>query len=187
MAFSQLVAVLSTSTTSSLPRHVIHILADDLGYGDPGWKTTHTEKVETPNLDRLVAEGVELPEHYSYKMCSPSRVSTLSGRYPYHAGYYNNNGGDTEGIPIEYTLLPAQLKKAGWMTHGLGKWHAGWIFTNYTPTYRGFDTCLMSSGNLDGYWGSLSGGHCTKSNDNSSIYERFDGFDEVRERSRLRA
>ena len=127
-----------------------------------GWRTKDSEKVETPTLDRLLAEGVEIPEHYSYKMCSPSRVSTLTGRYPYHAGYYNNNGGDTEGAPIEYTLLPGHLKKAGWSTHALGKWHAGWMFKRYTPTYRGFDTCLVSSGNLDGYWGSQSAGHCTK-------------------------
>ena len=153
------------------------IMADDLGYGDVGWRTTTTERVETPTLDRLVSEGVEIPEHYSYKMCGPSRVSTLTGRYPYHAGYYNNNGGDTEGAPIAYTMLPGHLKQAGWATHALGKWHAGWSFKNYTPTFRGFDTYLGSSGNLDGYWGSLSGVHCTR-NLSTGDLERFDGFDE---------
>ena len=78
--------------------------------------------METPTLDALVSAGVEIPEHYSYKMCSPSRVSSLTGRYPYHAGYYNNNGGDDEGAPIDYTMLPGHLKKAGWKTHALGKW-----------------------------------------------------------------
>ena len=164
---------------ATLPKYVVHIMADDLGYGDVGWRTRHTEKVETPTLDALVSEGVEIPEHYSYKMCSPSRVSTLTGRYPYHAGYYNNNGGDTEGAPIEFTLLPAHLQKAGWATHALGKWHAGWAFKRYTPTYRGFDTCLVSSGNLDGYWGSESGGHCTKDAATGDIVQ-FDGFDEDR-------
>ena len=56
--------------------------------------------------------------------------------------------------------------------------HAGWIYKRYTPTYRGFDTCLVSSGNLDGYWGSQSGGHCTK--DATGDIVRFDGFDEER-------
>ena len=100
------------------PPNIVLIFCDDLGYGDVGWKTTKTERVETPTLDALVGAGVEIPEHYSYKMCGPSRVSTLTGRYPYHAGYYNNNGGDDEGALIDYTMLPGQLKKAGWKTHG---------------------------------------------------------------------
>ena len=112
------VGVHASSTTADKPKYVIHIMADDLGYGDVGWKTTKTERVETPTLDALVGAGVEIPEHYSYKMCGPSRVSTLTGRYPYHAGYYNNNGGDDEGALIDYTMLPGQLKKAGWKTHG---------------------------------------------------------------------
>ena len=55
-------------------------------------------------------------------MCSPARSSALSGRYPYHIGFYQNNGGDNEGVPLSFKMLPALLKPANWATHALGKW-----------------------------------------------------------------
>ena len=78
-------------------------------------------------LDGLVSEGVELTDFYVYKMCAPSRASVLSGRYPFHVGYYNNNGADNEGIPLGFKLLPSLLKPQGWATHALGKWHVSSI------------------------------------------------------------
>ena len=56
------------------------------------------------------------------QMCSPARSSALSGRYPYHIGFYQNNGGDNEGVPLSFKMLPALLKPKNWATHALGKW-----------------------------------------------------------------
>ena len=98
-------------------------------------------QVHTPVLDAMHAAGVDLPDLYVYKMCAPSRASVLSGRYPWHVGYYNNNGGDSSGVSLEYEFLPSVLKRqSNYSTHALGKWHVGWLFRNYTATYRGFDT-----------------------------------------------
>eukprot|EP00662_Eupelagonemidae_sp_cell21_P006733 gene6733-62609_t len=131
------------------PVSVIHTVIDDLGYHDPNFRNG---QVATPTMDAMVKNGVEIREFYVYKMCAPSRASVLSGRYPYHVGYYNNNGGAWSGVDLRYKLLPELLKPAGWATHALGKWHVGWAFRNYTPTWRGFDTFLGSSGNLGDYW-----------------------------------
>jgi arylsulfatase A-like enzyme len=128
---------------------VIHVVIDDLGYHDLNFRNGQTE---TPVMDKMVRQGVEIKEFYVYKMCAPSRASVLTGRYPYHLGFYGNNGGINSGVDLRFKLLPELLKPAGWATHALGKWHIGWGFRSYTPTWRGFDTFLGSSGNTGDYW-----------------------------------
>src|SRR5437667_7717232 len=72
-----LFALVVTGLASERPNFVI-ILADDMGYGDPGY---HGGKAKTPTLDKLAAEGVKLESHYVHPMCSPTRTALLSGRY----------------------------------------------------------------------------------------------------------
>ena len=148
-------SVAAPAASVAAPTYVIHIVIDDLGYHDVQWRNNQTI---TPTLDRLVAEGVEIPEFYAYKMCAPSRSSILSGRYPMHLGMYNNNGLQ-EGVDLGFKLLPEVLKEAGgWKSHALGKWHLGRHNTSYLPTSRGFDTFLGSSGNTKDYWNHTIGG-----------------------------
>ena len=110
---------LASLEAKTAPTYVIHVVIDDLGYHDVQWRNNQTI---TPTLDRLVAEGVEIPEFYVYKMCAPSRSSILTGRYPMHLGMYNNNGLQ-EGVDLGFKLLPEVLKEeAGWKSHALGKW-----------------------------------------------------------------
>jgi hypothetical protein len=99
-------------------------------------------------------------------MCSPSRNSVLSGRYPFHVGFYDNNGGMQQGTPTSFSMLPDLLKSADppYSSHALGKWHAGWVFRNHTPAWRGFDTFYGSSGNTDDYWSHESGNNCPDTN-----------------------
>jgi arylsulfatase A-like enzyme len=149
-------AHIDANNTSS-PVYVVHVVADDLGNWDVNWRN---QQVITPTLDGLVKVGVELPQFYAYMMCSPTRGSILSGRYPYHIGFYQNNGGDNEGVPLGFKMLPDIL--TGWSTHALGKWHCGWVYKSYLPTYRGFDTFYGSSGNTNDYWEHLGGGSCNK-------------------------
>eukprot|EP00937_MAST-01D_sp_MAST-1D-sp2_P001248 g1248.t1 len=163
--------LLVVTSMAADPVYVMHVVIDDLGYHDTNFRNNQTI---TPALDALVADGVEIPEFYVYKMCAPSRASILSGRYPQHVGMYNNNGLQ-EGVDLGFKLLPALLKPAGWATHALGKvhgarpaparaWHLGWHNTSYLPTARGFDTFLGSSGNTKDYWNHTIGGpqyHCS--------------------------
>eukprot|EP00928_Gymnodinium_smaydae_P076450 TRINITY_DN5948_c0_g1_i1.p1 TRINITY_DN5948_c0_g1~~TRINITY_DN5948_c0_g1_i1.p1 ORF type:complete len:614 (+),score=99.92 TRINITY_DN5948_c0_g1_i1:73-1914(+) len=135
--------------------YVIHVVLDDLGYNDFGYRNNQSV---TPVIDGLRADGVELPDFYVFKSCAPSRASVLSGRYPWHVGYAKGNGNQNEAVPLAFDLLPAYLKKlqpGRWATHALGKWHIGWAYRNCTPPGRGFDSFLGTSGNIQDHWDHL--------------------------------
>ena len=85
---------------STTAPNVVVIYADDLGWGDLG--CFGADDLKTPHLDGLAASGVRLPEWYSNApVCSPSRASLLTGRYPAHAGVEAILGGTrhTPGLP----------------------------------------------------------------------------------------
>ena len=118
--------------------HIVHIVADDIGWNDLGYANN---AIHTPHIDALAGAGVTLGRFYAAKECAPTRTSILTGRIPFHYGYYENPS-DDGGVPLNYTMLPEVLKAAGYETHALGKWHAGFRTKEHTPTYRGFDTFL---------------------------------------------
>ena len=73
--------------------NIIFILADDMGYSDMSWQGS---PIQTPNLDKLVDEGMFLERNYVQPQCSPSRVALLTGNYPYRYGLH-------EHIPTEFS------------------------------------------------------------------------------------
>ena len=80
---------LSLSAENKSP-NIIYILADDLGYNELG--CYGQEKIKTPNIDQIAAEGIKLTQHYSGQtVCAPSRCSFLTGKHMGHA-YIRNNG-----------------------------------------------------------------------------------------------
>ena len=108
------------------PPNFIVIFADDLGYGDLG--CYGSEKIRTPRLDRMAAEGIRFTDFYATApFCSPSRSSILTGRYPVRAGVPNvlfpteKTGLDPDEITIAEMLAPA-----GYATAAIGKWHLGY-------------------------------------------------------------
>ncbi len=107
----------SATATKHQPPHIIFALADDVGYGDVGWMA---DDVLSPNLDALAKEGLRLGRHYSYMWCAPSRAAMLSGRLPANMGVYGESGSQYAGPDPSIQLLPAKLKKAGYVTHGVG-------------------------------------------------------------------
>ncbi|XP_068703524.1 arylsulfatase B-like [Montipora capricornis] len=119
--------------------HVLFILADDLGWSDVGF---HGSKIQTPNIDKLAADGVILDNYYVMPLCSPTRSALLTGMYPIHTGLQHLVLLPTSayGLPLNFTTLPQKLKESGYATHIVGKWHLGYNKWEYTPTYRGFDT-----------------------------------------------
>jgi len=121
--------------------NIVVILADDLGYGD--LSCYGAEDLRTPNIDNLVAAGMRFDNFYANSsVCSPTRASLLTGRYPDLVGvpgvirtHITNNFGY---LAPQAILLPRLLKEAGYHTAIIGKWHLGLASPN-TPNQRGFD------------------------------------------------
>jgi arylsulfatase A-like enzyme len=117
------------------------ILTDDHGYGDVS--TYHESDVQTPHIDRIAAEGMLFTSmRANCTVCSPSRAALLTGRYPDRVGvpgvirtHAENSWGYFD--PQTPTLAD-ELKRAGYHTAIVGKWHLGLQSPN-TPNQRGFD------------------------------------------------
>ena len=101
--------------------------------------TTPSEHAHAP---LQVEEGVFLKGFHTFKICAPSRGSSMTGRYPFNIGYYAMPPDDENQCTSNYTALPQLLKTMGYSTHAYGKWDVGYIAKACTPTYRGFDTFL---------------------------------------------
>ena len=73
----------------------------------------------TPNLDALAQDGLQLNNYYVQHMCTPSRHSLMSGRYPISDGMQESSIGDTQpyGMPLDLVTLPEMLKTSGYKTH----------------------------------------------------------------------
>lgn len=122
---------------ASVPNIVI-ILADDLGYADLG--SYGAERIRTPRLDRMAAEGVRFTDFYAAApVCSPSRAALLTGRYPIRSGVTRVlTPSSTGGLPAEELTLPELLREHGYATGIVGKWHLGHT-RPFLPLQHGFD------------------------------------------------
>jgi arylsulfatase A-like enzyme len=133
-------AVARSSSAERKP-NILVILADDLGYGD--LSSYGATDLQTPNIDKLVASGIRFDNFYANcPVCSPTRAALLTGRYPDLVGvpgvirtHIANNWGYLNPRAV---LLPQLLKKAGYHTAIVGKWHLGLSSPN-KPNERGFD------------------------------------------------
>lgn len=118
--------------------NIVLILADDLGYADVG--CFGAKGVRTPNIDRLAAEGTRFTSFYvSQAVCTASRAALLTGCYANRVDLFGAlNHQSRVGINPNELLLPEILKKRGYATAVLGKWHLG-DRPPFLPTRNGFD------------------------------------------------
>jgi arylsulfatase A len=130
-----------SSLKEDAPPNIIFILADDLGYGDPG--CFGQERFETPNIDRLASEGMRLTQHYAGStVCAPSRSALMTGQHTGHTPIRGNRGTPPEGqwpIPDETFTLAKLLKQKGYVTGAFGKWGLGGPGSQGDPVNQGFD------------------------------------------------
>ena len=132
---------LDAAQKKSRPPNVVFILADDLGYGDLG--CYGQEKIKTPNLDRMAAEGMRFTQFYAGStVCAPSRCCLLTGRHTGHAYIRDNKEVQPEGqwpIPADAVTVATALKQSGYATACVGKWGLGGPGSTGEPTAHGFD------------------------------------------------
>ncbi|XP_039296263.1 arylsulfatase G [Nilaparvata lugens] len=158
--------------TSSKQPHIVLILADDLGWNDVGFHGS--DEISTPNIDALAYNGVILQRHYSMPTCTPSRAALLTGRYPIRYGMQGTPipAGSKLGIPLNETLLPQYLKRLGYKTSLVGKWHVGCYREDLLPNHRGFDSFF---GYYNGYIGYYDGMHVDESTSAFKVWHRRSG------------
>jgi len=140
---------LFSQTKSANKPNIILCMADDLGWGDPGFNGNST--IKTPHLDRMAQAGMRFTRFYSgAPVCSPTRGSCLTGRHPYRYGIFFANSGH---VRKEEITLAEALKSQGYTTGHFGKWHLGTLLPDYsgkgpgrkprenymTPAMSGFD------------------------------------------------
>lgn len=139
-----LIMVGISSTIAASP-NIIIILADDLGYGD--LSCYGHPSIRTPNLDRMAAEGMRFTDFYSTaEVCTPSRAALLTGRYPIRSGMCNDQyrvlrRTSIGGLPQSEITIAEALKKQGYSTCMVGKWHLGNYenVPDHHPLNHGFD------------------------------------------------
>ncbi len=119
----------------------IVIYTDDQGIGDMG--AYGANDVKTPHMDRLARSGVRFTNWYSNSpVCSPSRCALLTGEYPLRHGVTNflpsTAANDVVGLESGAVTIPGELRKLGYRTAAIGKWHLG-SAPQSRPLQQGFD------------------------------------------------
>jgi len=153
--------------------NIIIILTDDLGYSDVGFNGC--TDIFTPGIDRMANNGVVFTNGYvSFAVCAPSRAGLITGRYQDRFGFSRNPllapKDSTMGLPATEETLAMLLKRAGYKTGVLGKWHLG-VHPSQHPNKKGFDE----------FYGFLEGGHRYfpsewDLNDISEAKTQYDGY-----------
>src|ERR1700693_5561070 len=121
------------------PPNIVFIMADDLGYADVS--CYGRPDISTPNVDSLAAKGVRFLQAYANSaVCSATRTALITGRYQYRLpiGLEEPLAGRDVDLPADHPTLPSLLKKAGYGTTLVGKWHLG-LLPKFGPLQSGYD------------------------------------------------
>ncbi len=164
-----LCALLLIWSSSALARqpNIVILLADDLGWADVGY---HGSPIETPSIDRLAAEGVQLDRFYSTPICSPTRAALMTGRDPLKLGiaYDQIHPWYNVGLSPKELTIADVFKLDGYQTALVGKWHLGHTLGHQVPNAQGFDHFWGHlQTNTDFYTHKREGGHDLQENGKS--------------------
>lgn len=158
--------------------NILLILNDDMGYSDIG---CYGGEVETPNLDRLAANGLRFSQFYNTARCSPSRASLLTGLHPHQTGigiltYDSGPEGYAGNLNQRCATIAEVLRPAGYRSYLSGKWHVSSNLTQPTdswPLQRGFDEFY---GTIIGAGSFYDPNTLTRGNENAEHEARRPGF-----------
>ncbi|MBR8538232.1 sulfatase [Carboxylicivirga sediminis] len=164
----------SSLTTNDLPSkpNIIILFADDAGYAD--FSFNGNKSIATPHIDHLAEKGVIFTNGYvSGPVCSPSRAGLMTGRYQQRFGHetnigenYSNTDPELIGLPVEEKTIADLMKKQGYHTGMVGKWHLG-EKKQFHPCNRGFDE----------FFGMLGGGSSYAAGTAKEILDNFEACD----------
>jgi arylsulfatase A-like enzyme len=150
-------AALHAADTPAQKPNIVFILADDLGWTDTA--TYGSKYYETPNIDRLAAQGMKLTRYHNCQNCQPTRAALMTGQYAARTGVYTVGSiqrfawqsrplrpvDNVQQLPLDRSTIAQQLKGAGYATAMFGKWHLG-EDPEHHPAKRGFDEAIVSMG-----------------------------------------
>ena len=133
--------------------NIIVILVDDMGFSDLG---CYGSEIQTPNLDKLAADGMRFTDYYAEASCTAGRANFITGQLPIRTGLTTvGQAGADVGIPDQAVTLATVLKSLGYATGQFGKNHLGDL-NKYLPTLHGFDEFFGYLYHLDAlsdpYW-----------------------------------
>lgn len=170
-AFAVAIALLCPELPAADKPNIVFILADDLGIGDTECYGGDRCAIDTPNIDALAAGGLRFTDaHVNASFCGPTRRAIMTGRYEWRFGAPTNNGpwGFCGPRPnTEKSTLGKVIKRSGYHTGYVGKWHLGTIMPttdgktqgpenvdfskplSYGPVQFGFDDSFILPGSLD--------------------------------------
>lgn len=132
--------------------NIVVILSDDYGYGSAGCYGANPALVRTPHIDRLAREGRRFTDaNTTSSVCSPTRYSVLTGRYCWRTSLTHQVLSTFAPLHIDVTRLnmASLLKKHGYATAAVGKWHLGCGTADDSPKWRTDYTSELSPGPLD--------------------------------------
>ena len=149
---------ISTAFAADRPNFVI-VFCDDLGWSDIG---CYGSEIETPNIDKLAANGIRFTQAYNTSRCCPSRASLLTGLWSHQAGIgmmvYRDDGPGYEGNLVENAATFADaLGASGYQTMMVGKWHVGHRVERAKPEKHGWQKFTGVYSHIDSYWNLLKG------------------------------
>ncbi len=149
-----IIGFLTPANAQTAKPNIIYIMADDLGYGDlSGYGR---KDYQTPHLDKLASQGMKFLNAYAAAaLCTPTRTAFMTGRYPAKTpvGLMEplrwKHQDSIIGLTPEYTSIATLLKRNGYETYLVGKWHLGYEL-KYSPNKNGFDYFFgFNSGGID--------------------------------------
>lgn len=171
-------AVESSRASAAARPNIIVIVVDDMGYND---FSLVGGKIPTPNIDRLAQSGARMTAGYvTAAVCAPSRTAILTGRQQTRFGFEFNPVGrdETSGLSLAETTIAQTMKKAGYRTGMVGKWHIGQQ-PGYQPLDRGFDYFYGVLGGATPYLRSIGADdlHVVTAEDSRITRQRLPLFD----------